>query len=216
DALHTAHFSIGSGTKLAMEDAITLYEAFLATGTVPDALARFQGSRREDVEKTQYASNVSALWTENPARYWRMGPIQACFSMLSRAKAVTYENLRMRDPQFVENVQRWFAGTVREQGFDVPLDPPPPPMFTPFRVGQMVVPNRVVVSPMNMNSAEPGAIPGDFHLVHLGRFAMGGAGLVMAEMTAGAQLGRLKPRCPRLHSGAPGPAWRPGTHYLRN
>ena len=150
DALHTAHFSIGSGTKLAMEDAITLYEAFLATGTVPDALARFQGSRREDVEKTQYASNVSALWTENPARYWRMAPIQACFSMLSRAKAVTYENLRMRDPQFVENVQRWFAGTVREQGFDVPLDPPPPPMFTPFRVGQMVVPNRVVVSPMNM------------------------------------------------------------------
>ena len=88
-----------------------------------------------------------------------MAPIQACFSMLSRAKAVTYENLRMRDPQFVENVQRWFAGTVREQGFDVPLDPPPPPMFTPFRVGQMVVPNRVVVSPMNMYSAEPTASP---------------------------------------------------------
>ena len=73
----------------------------------------------------------------------------------------------MRDPQFVENVQHWFAATVREQGFDVPLDSPPPPMFTPFRVGQMVVPNRVVVSPMNMYSAEPGGIPGDFHLVHL-------------------------------------------------
>ena len=208
DALHTAHFSIGSGTKLAMEDAITLYEAFVATDTVPDALARFQGSRREDVEKTQYASNVSALWTENPARYWRMAPIQACFSMLSRAKAVTYENLRMRDPQFVENVQRWFAGTVREQGFDVPLDPPPPPMFTPFRVGQMVVPNRVVVSPMNMYSAEPDGIPGDFHLVHLGRFGMGGAGLVFAEMTAVSEPGRITPGCPGIYSNEQVAAWK--------
>jgi anthraniloyl-CoA monooxygenase len=208
DALHTAHFSIGSGTKLAMEDAINLYEAFVATGTVPTALERFQGARREDVEKTQYASNVSALWTENPARYWRMAPIQACFSMLSRAKAVTYENLRMRDPQFVENVQRWFAMSVREQGFDVPLDPPPPPMFTPFRVGQMVVPNRVVVSPMNMYSAEPGGIPGDFHLVHLGRFGMGGAGLVFAEMTAVSELGRITPGCPGIYSDDQVAAWK--------
>ena len=168
----------------------------------------FQGARREDVEKTQYASNVSALWTENPARYWRMAPIQACFSMLSRAKAVTYENLRMRDPQFVENVQRWFAGTVREQGFDVPLDRPPPPMFTPFRVGQMVVPNRVVVSPMNMYSAEPGGIPGDFHLVHLGCFGMGGAGLVFAEMTAVSETGRITPGCPGIYSDAQVAAWK--------
>ena len=98
DALHTAHFSIGSGTKLAMEDAINLFNAFDGGGSVQVALEKFQGSRREDVEKTQYAANVSALWTENPSRYWRMEPIQACFSMLSRAKAVTYENLRMRDP----------------------------------------------------------------------------------------------------------------------
>jgi anthraniloyl-CoA monooxygenase len=208
DALHTAHFSIGSGTKLAMEDAINLYEAFVAAGSVPDALARFQGARREDVEKTQYASNVSALWTENPARYWRMAPIQACFSMLSRAKAVTYENLRMRDPQFVENVQRWFAGTVREQGFDVSQDPAPPPMFTPFRVGQMVVPNRVVVSPMNMYSAEPGGIPGDFHLVHLGRFGMGGAGLVFAEMTAVSEPGRITPGCPGIYTDEQVAAWK--------
>ena len=144
DALHTAHYSIGSGTKLAMEDAINLFKAFEGAGSVQEALERFQGTRREDVEKTQYAANVSALWTENPSRYWEMEPIQACFSMLSRAKAVTYDNLRMRDPQFVEKVQTWFAGTVREQGFDVPLDKPPPPMFTPFRIGQMVVPNRVV------------------------------------------------------------------------
>ena len=139
DALHTAHFSIGSGTKLAMEDAINLYNAFDAADSVKDALARFQGSRLEDVEKTQYAANISALWTENPARYWGMDPIQACFSMLSRAKAVTYENLRMRDPQFVDNVQTWFADKVRAEGFDVPVDNPPPPMFTPFKIGRMTV-----------------------------------------------------------------------------
>src|SRR5262245_1050245 len=175
DALHSAHFSIGSGTKLAMEGAIQLFTAFEATDSVAAALTHYQGTRREDVEKTQYAANVSALWTENPARYWRMEPVQACFSMLSRAKAVTYENLRLRDPDFVDQVQYWFAGTVREQGFDIPEDNPPPPMFTPFRLGEMVVQNRVVVSPMNMYSAKPGGIPGDFHLVHLGGLAMGGA-----------------------------------------
>ena len=99
DALHTAHFSIGSGTKLAMEDAINLFNAFEGTKSVDDALMRFQGGRREDVEKTQYAANVSALWTENPARYWRMEPVQACFSMLTRAKAVTFDNLKLRDAE---------------------------------------------------------------------------------------------------------------------
>jgi anthraniloyl-CoA monooxygenase len=208
DALHTAHFSIGSGTKLAMEDAINLYKAFEGAGSVQDTLERFQGTRREDVDKTQYAANVSALWTENPARYWGMEPIQACFSMLSRAKAITYENLRMRDPQFISNVQAWFAGTVREQGFDIPLDNPPPPMFTPFRIAQMVVPNRVVVSPMNMYSAEPGGIPGDFHLVHLGHLAMGGAGLVFAEMTAVSEQGRITPGCPGIYSDEQVAAWK--------
>ena len=120
--------SISTTPSTARRRSPTRWRAFLA------------GTRQEDVEKTQYAANVSALWTENPARYWGMEPIQACFSMLSRAKAVTYENLRMRDPQFVEEVQSWFAGKVRDQGFDVPLDNPPPPMFTPFKIGQMVVP----------------------------------------------------------------------------
>ena len=132
-----------------------------------------------------------------------MEPVQACFSMLSRAKAVTYENLRLRDPDFVDRVQHWFAGTVREQGFDIPQDNPPAPMFTPFRLGEMVVQNRVVVSPMNMYSAKPGGIPGDFHLVHLGGLAMGGAGLVFAEMTAVSEAGRITPGCPgHLHAGA--------------
>ncbi len=207
DALHTAHFSIGSGTKLAMEDAINLYRAFAGAGSVAEALARFQGTRREDVDKTQYAANVSALWTENPARYWGMEPIQACFSMLSRAKAVTYENLRLRDPQFVDEVQAWFAKRVRDQGFDVPADKPPP-MFMPFRIGQMVVANRVVVSPMNMYSAEHGGMPGDFHLVHLGGFGMGGAGLVFAEMTAVSERGRITPGCPGIYTDEQVVAWR--------
>ena len=208
DALHTAHFSIGSGTKLAMEDAINLFNAFKPQGSVADALERFQSARRLDVEKTQYAANVSALWTENPARYWKMEPIQACFSMLSRSKAVTYENLRLRDAKFVDKVQTWFAGMVRNQGFDIPADDPPPPMFTPFKIGNMVVTNRVAVSPMNMYSAEDGGIPGDFHLVHLGRLGMGGAGLVFAEMTAVSEQGRITPGCPGIYSDAQIVAWK--------
>ena len=105
-------------------------------------------------------------------------------------------------------MQRWFAGTVRAQGFDIPHDNPPPPMFTPFRVGQMVVANRVAVSPMNMYSAKPGGIPGDFHLVHLGQFAMGGAGLVFAEMTAVSEPGRITPGCPGIYSDDQVAAWR--------
>ncbi|MGO9703083.1 MAG: FAD-dependent monooxygenase [Xanthobacteraceae bacterium] len=208
DALHTAHFSIGSGTKLAMEDAINLFNAFEKSDTVADALKQFQGARHEEVEKTQYASNVSALWTENPSRYWGMSPVQACFSMLSRAKAVTFENLRLRDPKFVDDVQAWFAGAVRAQGFDIPVENPPPPMFTPFRIGQMIVANRIAVSPMNMYSAEPGGIAGDFHLVHLGKLAIGGAGLVFAEMTAVSEQGRITPGCPGIYNNEQVAAWR--------
>ena len=214
DALHTAHYSIGSGTKLAMEDAIHLHQAFESTDSVAAAFARFVVTRREDVEKTQYASNVSAIWTENPARYWRMTPIQACFSMLTRAKAVTYDNLRMRDAKFVGQVDQWFASTVRDQGFDISTEKPPPPMFTPFRIGQMVLANRVVVSPMNMYSAESGAVPGDFHLIHLGRFALGGAGLICAEMTAVSHAGRITPGCPGIYSDEQVVAWKRITDFV--
>ena len=214
DALHTAHFSIGSGTKLAMEDAITLFDSFEKSGSVAGALKTFQGSRREEVEKTQYAANVSALWTENPARYWGMSPIQACFSMLSRAKAVTYENLRLRDPKFVDEVQAWFAGTVRAQGFDVATDNPPPPMFTPFRIGQMVVENRVAVSPMNMYSAEPGAIPGEFHLRPSRPSGDGWSRPVFAEMTAVSEQGRITPGCPGIYNDAHVAAWRRISNFV--
>ncbi|MEO7402319.1 MAG: FAD-dependent monooxygenase, partial [Burkholderiales bacterium] len=178
DALHTAHYSIGSGTKLAMEDAIALADSFDATDSVNAALERFERVRREEVEKTQHAADVSLVWFETPRRFWQLPPMQLAFSLLTRSKQITYENLRRRDPAFVREVDRWWAERVRrEQGFDVPLDPAPPPMFTPFRLRDMVLTNRVVVSPMGMYSAQDGT-PSRFHLVHLGSFALGGAGLV--------------------------------------
>src|SRR5262249_15453470 len=138
----------------------------------------------------------------------KMEPLQACFSMLSRSKAVTYDNLKLRDAGFVEKVRHWFAERVREQGFEIPQNDPPPPMFTPFRIGRMTVQNRVAVSPMNMYSADPGSIPGDFHLVHLGRLAMGGAGLVFAEMTAVSEAGRITPGCPGIYNQEQVAAWK--------
>ena len=202
DALHTAHFSIGSGTKLAMEDAIALYEALAASDGVPAALAHFENTRREDVEITQHAGDVSVVWTENPERYWGMEPIQAAFSMLSRSKQVTYENLRMRDPGFIDRIDRWFAAS------DAPsAEKPPPPMFTPFRLRGMELANRVVVSPMDMYSADDGMV-GDFHFIHFGALAHGGAGLIFSEMTCVSADGRITPGCAGLYRPEHAAAWR--------
>ena len=205
DALHSAHYSIGSGTKLAMEDSIALYEAFLGGGPVPEVLARFEEHRRPEVERTQHASDTSVVWTENPARYWNMEPIQAAFSMLSRSKQVTYDNLRLRDGGFVDRVDGWFCGRVRETGLTVETDRPP--MFTPFRLRGVTIPNRVVVSPMDMYSATDGGI-GDFHFVHLGGLALGGAGLVFSEMLCVSAEGRITPGCAGLYDDAHVAAWR--------
>jgi anthraniloyl-CoA monooxygenase len=209
DALHTAHYSIGSGTKLAMEDAIALNAAFVAEPSVPDALKHYETVRREEVEKTQHAADVSLVWFEKPRRFWKLEPMQLAFSLLSRSKQITYENLKRRDPIFGAEVDRWWAGRVRNDlGVEIPTNNPPPPMFTPFRVGNMWVKNRVVVSPMNMYSAESGNIAGDFHLVHLGQLAMGGAGLVFAEMTSVAEDARITPGCPGIYTREQVAAWR--------
>ena len=205
DAVHTAHYSIGSGTKLAMEDAIALYEAFRGGGALTDALARFEEDRRPEVERTQHASDTSVVWTENPRRYWDMEPIQAAFSMLSRSKQVTYDNLRLRDAGFVDRVDTWFCHRVREAG--LPVETAQPPMFTPFRLRNMTVPNRVVVSPMDMYSARDGVI-GDFHFVHLGSLALGGAGLVFSEMLCVSAEGRITPGCAGLYEDSHTPAWK--------
>jgi anthraniloyl-CoA monooxygenase len=192
DAKATAHFSIGSGTKLAMEDAIALYECFRSQGNVPAALTRYDTARREEVEKTQHAANVSLAWFEHMKRYWDMAPEQFAFGVMSRSKQITWENLELRDEAFVRKVHKWFAQTVKNQGFDIDLNNPPVPMFTPFRLRDMVVENRVVVSPMDQYSAVQG-VPGDWHFVHLGSRAVGGAGLVYVEMTCVSPEARISP-----------------------
>ena len=192
DAKATAHFSIGSGTKLAMEDAIALYEAFRTHPDVKSALEKYDTARREEVEKTQHAANVSLAWFEHMKRYWDMAPEQFAFGVMSRSKQITWENLELRDERFVRRVHQWFAQTVKNQGFDIDLENPPVPMFTPFRLRDMVVENRVVVSPMDQYSAIDG-VPGDWHFVHLGSRAVGGAGLVYVEMTCVSPEARISP-----------------------
>jgi anthraniloyl-CoA monooxygenase len=201
DAKATAHFSIGSGTKLAMEDAIALYEALRSEGSVKGALAKYDTARREEVEKTQHAANVSLAWFEHMKRYWGMDPLQFAFGVMSRSKQITWENLELRDPAFVREVRQWFAASVRAQGFDIDLKDPPVPMFTPFKLRGMVLENRVVVSPMDQYSAVDG-MPTDWHLVHLGSRAIGGAGLVYVEMSCVSPEGRISPGCTGLWNAA--------------
>jgi anthraniloyl-CoA monooxygenase len=201
DAKATAHFSIGSGTKLAMEDAIALYEALKKEGEVKPALARYDTARREEVEKTQHAANVSLAWFEHLRRYWGMAPEQFAFGVMSRSKQITWENLELRDPAFVQNMHRWFARQARAQGYDIDEKNPPVPMFTPFRLRGMQLANRVVVSPMDQYSAVDG-LPTDWHFVHLGSRAVGGAGLVYVEMTCPSAEARISPGCTGLWNEA--------------
>jgi len=207
DAKATAHFSIGSGTKLAMEDAIALYESLKAEESVKGALLRYDTARREEVEKTQHAANVSLAWFEHMKRYWGMDPLQFAFGVMSRSKQITWENLELRDPGFVRDVQRWYAADVRARGFDVDLANPPVPMFTPFRLRGMTLENRVVVSPMDQYSAVDG-VPTDWHFVHYGSRAVGGAGLVYIEMTCVSPEGRISPGCTGLWNEAQRDAFR--------
>ncbi|HSN98979.1 MAG TPA: FAD-dependent monooxygenase, partial [Candidatus Nanopelagicales bacterium] len=203
DAAHTAHFSIGSGTKLAMEDAIALAQAIQAHPTVPEALAAYEAERRPVVVSIQRAAQVSLEWFENAERYLGMEPLPFAFGLLSRSLRVTHDNLARRDPEFVSQVDERFARNAeRQTGVTVQRGPrgePPPPMFTPFRLRELVLPNRVVVSPMCMYSAKDGAID-DWHMVHLGSRAMGGAGLVMTEMTDVSADARITPGCAGLYT----------------
>ena len=206
DAKATAHFSIGSGTKLAMEDSIALFEAFRAHGAVPAALAAFDAGRRGDVERTQHAADVSLVWFEHLKRFAPMDPQQFAFGLMTRSRSITYDNLRLRAPGFVEATDRMFAGQVRAGGFDVDVDKPVPPMFQPLKLRGMVLANRVVVSPMCMYSAVDGA-PGEWHRVHYGSRAIGGAGLVFTEMTCVSAEARITPGCAGIWTDAQEAAW---------
>lgn len=204
DAKASAHFSIGSGTKLAMEDSIALHQAFLAGGAVPDCLKRFETARREDVEKTQHAADVSLVWFEHVKRFWHFHPTQFAFGVMTRSKAITWDNLSLRAPEFVAQTQQVFAEEARAKG--VPASDAKPPMFQPFALRDMTLANRVVVSPMCMYSAEDG-LPGDFHFQHYTSRAVGGAGLVFTEMTCVSPEARITLGCTGLWNDAQEAAW---------
>lgn len=207
DAAHTAHFSIGSGTKLALEDAIELTRCLDAFNTehasgdqVPakhleQALQRYDEVRSVEVLKIQNAARNSTEWFENVARYAALEPEQFAYSMLTRSQRISHENLRLRDKAYVEGLEDWLAsrsGLTRK-----PSEPSVPPMLTPYTIRGLTLKNRVAVAPMLMYSCEDG-VPGDFHMVHLGARALGGAGMVMVEMTAVSADGLVTPACPGL------------------
>ena len=208
DAAHTAHFSIGSGTKMAMEDSIALAKAFAQhPGRVPEALAAYESDRRPVVERTQWAAESSLAWFENVKRYRDLAPEAFVMSMLTRSKKVTYENLAVRDRPFIEHVADWFAKHSSALAPSEVTTPPPPPMFTPFALRELKLENRVVMSPMCMYSAEDGT-PNDFHLVHYGSRAMGGVGLLMTEMTDVEPEGRISPGCTGIYRDEHVVAWK--------
>lgn len=203
DAAHTAHFSIGSGTKLAMEDSIALARAMTRHAGVGTALEAFERERWVDVAKLQRAAEVSQTFFEDIRRWRDFEPEQFGIKLLSRSKRVTHGNLKLRDPEYIAGVDRWFADRSGcSRAF-----PAPPPMFTPFQLRGMNLENRVVVSPMCQYSAEDGT-PNDWHLAHLGSRAIGGAGLLFTEMTDVSRDGRISPGCAGMYKSEHSTAWK--------
>ncbi|MED6334941.1 MAG: bifunctional salicylyl-CoA 5-hydroxylase/oxidoreductase [Planctomycetota bacterium] len=207
DAAHTAHFSIGSGTKLAMEDAIALVDAFSEHGTdgaIEKTLDAYHEARRVDVIKLQKSAQTSLEWFENSARYMGQPPARFQFNLMTRSKRITYDNLEMRDPELVAAARKEFCedvGAPRQSDGRRPA-----PIFTPFDIGDVRLANRIVVSPMCQYSAVEGTV-GDWHLVHLGSRAVGGAGLVITEMTDVLAEGRITTGCAGLYSDEHVTAW---------
>ncbi|MGH7553504.1 MAG: bifunctional salicylyl-CoA 5-hydroxylase/oxidoreductase [Longimicrobiales bacterium] len=231
DAAHTAHFSIGSGTKLAMEDAIVLARELDARTSLEDALEAYQAERQTEALRLQNAARNSMEWFENVKRYIQLDPEQFAYSLLTRSQRVSHENLRLRDKSYLEGVERWFASRASQAArHDTAVGPaeapatvtatpsrspsrtpgreaPQPPMFTPFRLRGMVLENRVAVSPMDMYCADDG-IPNDFHQVHLGGLALGGAALVFTEMTCVSPDARISLGCTGMYAPVHGAAWK--------
>lgn len=195
DAAHTAHFSVGSGTKLAMEDAIGLADALVSKDGLAAALSEYETTRKLEVLKLQNAARNSTEWFENVARYATLPPEQFAYSLLTRSQRIGHENLRLRDDTYVRRVERWFGGRAV------------PPMFVPFALRGMELRNRIVVSPMDMYSANDGT-PSEFHLVHLGTRALGGAGLIFTEMTCVTREGRISPGCTGMYLDEHVAAWK--------
>ena len=207
DAAHSAHFSIGSGTKLALEDAIKLAEVLNRPGLpLAQALDEYQSERSLEVLKLQNSARNSTEWFETLDRYLDFEPWQFAYSLMTRSQRISHENLRLRDPEWLDGVERQFWERATGQAKSAP------PMFAPFKLRELTLENRIVVSPMATYSAADGT-PGDFHLVHYGARAMGGAGLVFTEMTCVSPTGRITPGCTGLWSDEQAVAWRRITDF---
>ena len=207
DAAHTAHFGIGSGTKLAMEDAIALARVLTDhRGDVPSALARYQEEREVEALKLQSAARNRMEWFEQVERYVHLEPEQFAYSLLTGSQRIGHENLKMRDARYVAGMEKWFAARTGAKQ-------PVPPMFTPFQARGLTLKNRVLVSPMAMYMASDG-VPGDFHLVHLGARAMGGASMVVTEMTCVSPEGRITTGCPGLWNEQQMLAWKRVVNFV--
>jgi anthraniloyl-CoA monooxygenase len=201
DAAHTAHFSIGSGTKLALEDAIDLADEFSknAGADMATVLQGYEARRSVEVLKIQNAARNSTEWFENVDRYTGMEIEQFSYSLLTRSQRISHENLRLRDAQWLEGYEAWLESKAAPG--TAPRKHPTPPMLLPLKVRGVVLKNRIVVSPMAQYKATDG-VAGDWHLMHLGARAVGGAALVMVEMTSPTPEGRITPGCPGLWNDA--------------
>ena len=206
DAAHTAHFSIGSGTKLAMEDSLALAACIFEQPDIEAALKAYDAERVPVIKSTQRSAQASMEWFEEINQYAHQDLTQFVFNMMTRSRRVTYDNLLQRDPQFVAKVDEWLLKSEIDRGRVPAGTASVPPMFLPYKVRSVELPNRVAVSAMDMYSSVDG-VPGDFHLVHLGSKALGGAGLVMTEMVCVSAEGRITPGCGGLWNDAQQAAW---------
>ncbi|MFJ5368482.1 bifunctional salicylyl-CoA 5-hydroxylase/oxidoreductase [Bosea sp. CER48] len=208
DAKATAHFSIGSGTKLAMEDAIALHKAMgQAKLDVAAGLKLFETQRREEVEKTQHAADVSLVWFEELKRFWDFEPLRFAFGLMTRSKAITYDNLALRAPEMVSAIDRLVADGLGPLARRRKDGSPVPPAFQPFKLREMRVENRMTLSPMCQYSAQDG-LPTDWHMMHYGSRAIGGPGLIFTEMTCVAPDARITPGCTGLWNDEQEAAWK--------
>ena len=202
DASATAHFSIGSGTKLGVESAVALADLLHSESDLKTAFERYQEERRTDVLRLQSAARNSTEWFEEVERYLEMDPVTFNYSLLTRSQRISHENLRERDPKWLESAEAWFQ---RQAGVSDNA-PVRRPMFAPYRLRDVTLKNRIVLSPMAQYKAVDGC-PTDWHLVHLGERAKGGAGLIYTEMTCVSPEGRITPGCPGLYAPEHEAAW---------
>ena len=209
DASATAHFSIGSGTKLAFESAIALAEFLHTEPTLEDAFKKYQEDRRLDVLRLQSAARNSTEWFEQVERYLDLDPVQFNYSLLTRSQRISHENLRLRDPEWLKSAETWFQDQAGAKNTHRA------PMFAPFKLREMELENRVVVSPMAQYKAE-GGCPTDWHFAHYAERAKGGAGLIYVEMTCVSPGGRITPGCPGLYAPEHETAWKRITDFVHS